>query len=437
MSLRRSAWGHRLAVSAVAVLCLAVVSTGCTAAGGSGGARIVVEQRRTGISDPISISMVGFQPGQSVVLTATARTDAGTYVSRAVFAVPPDGAVSLGTARPLLGDYAGPDAAGPLWSLSGPSQSQGQLESVWANGDVDVRLAALQNGREVATASVHRDGFAERVTARPVFAGDLIRTTDGGSPGGTTYDVRIGTFYDPDPVRAVRRPAVVVVDGDDGGGSAAFAAAQLAAAGYAAFALPAFGPAGQIPGSSALAVESFDAAVRWLRLQPNVDGGRIFVYGTWRASQLALWLAVNSPGEVYGAVAASGTTALLCTSAAGTPVITAEGVAVPCEDPSRTIGSTALLRLDSIPGPVLLACGEDDETLANACEWLRAGRSVRGERPGDVFLEARKAGHSVSTPPLIPVGLQELGPAKAQATEAARRAFWNSVGDLLHRTTRS
>jgi dienelactone hydrolase len=437
MTGRRGVARARRRLVVAVVLCLSAVLAGCTVASAPAGARIVVGERRPGITDPIAISVAGLQPGQSMILTASTRTDSGEYSSRAVYAVPPDGVVSLTTAKPALGAYSGPDSAGVLWSLDGPSQSQGQLESVWANGNLDVQLSAVQNGREVATASVRRSGFAERVSVRPVFAGDLIRTTDGGAPGGTTYDVRIGTFYDPDPVRVVRRPAVVVVDGDDGGGSAAFAAAQLAASGYAAFALPAFGPEGQIPGSSALAVESFDAAVSWLRLQPNVDPERVFVYGTWRASQLALWLAADRPGEAYGAIAASGTTALLCTSVAGSPVVTEEGAPVPCEDPSRTIASTAQLRLDRIPGPVLLACGQRDEILANACEWLGAGRTVRGHRPGDVFIEAAGAGHSISTPPLVPVGLQGFGPRKAQATEDARREFWSAVGAMLRKATRS
>lgn len=418
------------------LLCATLVLTGCTTGGSSAGARIIVEQRRSGITDPIAISVVGLEPGQPLILTASARTEAGEYTSRAVFSVPADGVVSLATTAPLLG-YAGPDSAGILWSLDGPSQSQGQLESVWANGNLNAHLSAVQNGREVATASVRRTGFAERISVRPVFAGDLIRSTDGGSPGGTTYDVRIGTFYDPDPVRAVRRPAVVVVDGDDGGGSASFVAAQLAASGYAAIALPAFGPEGQIPGSSALAVESFDAAVAWLRLQPNVDAQRLFVYGTWRASQLALWLAADRPEAVYGAIAASGTTALLCTSVAGSPVITEDGAPVPCEDPSRTLASTAQIRLDRIQGPILLACGDSDEILANACEWLEAGRSLRDQRPGDTYIVAAGAGHSVSTPPQVPVGLRSFDARKALATEDARRAFWTAVGAMLREATRS
>lgn len=431
---RRRVWAR--GVAAALATALAVGLAGCGSAGGLGSPRFVVAQLRSGITDPLAISVVGLQPGQTLVLTATAEARTGRYHSRAVYSVPPDGEVALWSAHPLLAPYSKPDPAGLIWSLDGPSQSQGELEAAWANDDVNIRLTAVQNGRQVAATTVHRTGFDHSVSTRAIFAGDLIRSTAGGSPGGTTYDVRIGTYYERDPNRAVRRPAVVLIDGDDGGGSATFAAAQLAASGYPTFVLSAFGPEGQIPGSSALSVESFDLAISWLGLQPSVDRGRIFAYGTWRASQLALWFASNQPHQVYGAIAASGTTALLCTSAALTPVLTADGLPVPCEDPARTIADTAQLRLDRIPGPVLLACGEKDEILANACDWLAAGRTVRGDHAGDVFIEAAGAGHSISTPPIVPVGLQGLPAAAAQSTEDARVAFWARVTEMLQAASR-
>jgi hypothetical protein len=46
---------------------------------------------------------------------------------------------------------------------------------------------------------------------------------------------------------------------------------------------------------------------------------------------------------------------------------------------------------------------------------------------GDVFLYADGAGHEISTPPGLPIGLSELPPATAQATEDARVAFWQVV----------
>jgi dienelactone hydrolase len=255
--------------------------------------------------------------------------------------------------------------------------------------------------------------------------------------GGTAYDLRIGTFYRPVSLVSGRKPAVILIDGDDGGASSPFIAGQLARQGFPTFVLPAFGPEGQIPGSSALSVEAFDASLAWLGQQPNIDPARIFTFGTWRAAPLALWLAANEPQRVYGAIGAEGTTALLCTSASGTAIITHDGFGVPCEDGSRTIADMSLIRLDRIPGPLLLACGEADEVLGNACSWLGAGVSVRGSRPGDEFLRAPGAGHAIAVPPMLPVGLSELDPATAQATERARVAFWSGVVLMLGAATRS
>ncbi|MFF1633427.1 acyl-CoA thioesterase/BAAT N-terminal domain-containing protein [Leifsonia sp. NPDC058248] len=424
---------RRAVASIAAVLAVLLALAGCVVAPGSAPTRFVIDQPRSGITDPVAISVVGLQPGQSVVVTASSATTTGPWTARGVYTVPPSGIVALSSARPLIAPYPSPDPAGLLWSMQGPSQSQAQLEDTWAIGDRDIRLKAVQSGREVAATTIHRTGFEHQVSVRFVFAGDLIRGDQNTAPGGTTFDVRIGTFYEPDPSSNAPRAAVLLIDGDDGGGTATFVASQLASAGFATFVVSAFGPEGQIPGSSALSVERMKYGLTWLQRQHDVDSGHIFTFGTWRASQLALWFAAAYPDEIHGAIAASGTTALLCTSAAGSPVLTENGEPVPCEDPQRTIADTAQLPLDRIAGPVLLACGQKDEILANACEWLAAGLTIRRNRPGDVYLSEPGAGHSISTPPLIPVGLQGLSRSGAQATEDARVSFWSHVTALLRR----
>jgi dienelactone hydrolase len=426
---------RRVVASIAAVIVLLLALAGCVVAPASAPTRFVIDQPRSGITDPVSISIVGLQPGQSVVITATTDTKTGPWTAKGVYAVPSSGIVALANARPLIAPYPSSDPAGLLWSMQGPPQSQPQLEDAWAIGDRDIRLKAVQAGREVATTTVYRTGFGHQVSVRFVFAGDLIRGEQNTAPGGTTFDVRIGTFYDPDPRRNTRRAAVLLIDGDDGGGTATFVASQLASEGFATFVVSAFGPEGQIPGSSALSVENIENGLTWLQRQPDVDPGHIFTYGTWRASQLALWFAAARPDAIYGAFAASGTTALLCTSTAGTPVLTENGGPVPCQDPQRTIADTSQVPIDRIAGPVLLACGQSDEILANACEWLAAGRTIRRDRAGDVYLSEPGAGHSISTPPLIPVGLQGLSPSAAQATEDARLSFWSHVTALLRKAT--
>ena len=425
------------AVFAVTALALAVALSGCTADAGTPGTRFVIGQLNSSTTDPVTIALVGLQPGLDVTVVAAVSKGGERWRSRAVYPVSPTGTVDLAAARPSLAAYPGADASGLLWSLEGPSQSQAQLEHTWADGDVDIALAASEGGHVVATATIHRPGLASFATVRPVFAGDVIRNATGKPMGGTAYDLRIGTFYRPVTLVTGRKPAVVLIDGDEGGASAPFVAGQLARAGFPTFVLPAFGPEGQIPGSSALSVEAFDAGLSWLRNQPDVDPQRIFTFGSWRASALALWLASDEPQRVYGAIGASGTTALLCTSAAGTAIITENGVGVPCEDGGRTIADTSLIRLDRIPGPLLLACGEVDEVLGNACSWLGAGVSIRGSRPGDEYIRAPLAGHDIAVPPLLPIGLSALDPATAQSTERARVAFWSGVVLMLQAATRS
>jgi hypothetical protein len=419
----RGRW-RRASVVAGALLVVSVLS-GCGGPPQSIGPRFVVDQLHTGIADPVVLSVVGLRPGGDAVLTATARTATGTWSSRAVYDVPPNGVIDLWRAKPLLAPFAAADSAALLWSLSGPPVSQSGLEQTWARGDVDIRLAAEQDGREVASRIMHRTGFRNATSSREVLARDLLSAPDSGQDvGGTVFDRPIGTLVLPGRVTGSPKPAVIVIDGDDDGGSGAFVAGQLAANGFPAFVLPSFGPTGQIPGSSALAVESFDTARTWLAEQPQVDASRIFVWGTWRAEPLALWFAAVEPDAVYGAIGASGPTALLCTASGGASPLTSRGDPVPCESQVRTIADTPTLRLDRITGPLVLACGSNDEILSNACDWLTAALQARGRRPGDRMLRAEGAGHAISTPPIVPVGLSDLPQSLAQATELARSAFW-------------
>jgi dienelactone hydrolase len=178
-------------------------------------------------------------------------------------------------------------------------------------------------------------------------------------------------------------------------------------------------------------VEAFDAARAWLARHAGVDAHRIVVYGTGRAAPLALWFATHEPGQVYGAIAASGPTAELCASASGAPTLLDQGRPVPCASPDRAVAATRILPLARIPGPVLLACGTADELLPSACDWTRAGGAARGARSAGEALIAEGAADDLSAPPLLPVGLSDLPAATAQATEDARVAFWSRVTALL------
>lgn len=425
---------RRMLGAVVLAAVIAFLGSACTQAGG-GGARFVFSRFGDDMTEPLGIQVSGLEPGVPVVLTARAQTGAGGWSSRAVYAVPPDGRVRLWSQEPLAAPYPQPDGSGLLWGMTGPSLSQRQLEAEWVYGSLDVRFSAEQAGRMVASAQLRRTPLASGTIDRDVRGSDLQGTGDP-EASAIAPTARVGSLVDSVPTPVQLRPGVIVIDGDDGGASGAFASRMIASAGFPVFVLPAFVPAGQIPGSAALSVETFDAVLHWFSSLPIVDEGRVFVYGTGRASSLALWFAANDPERIHGAFAASGATALQCTSSAGSPLLIRHGRALPCANPERTIAGTDILPLQRISGPLVLACGTADRLLPTACDWTRAGEQSRGGHDGDAFLYADGADHDITTPPQLPIGLNELSPATAQATEAARVSFWQVVIAKLAGATR-
>ena len=419
-------------LAAAAVLSAVAALSGCVTAP-AGGAQIVVARFGNATADPVVVSVTGLRPGQDVVLTASATTLAGEWRSRALYAVPPTGTVDTASQQPITAPYVRPDAAAMFWSMSGPSVSQAELERAWAEGPVRIALTAQQQGVRVATTEVQRSPLASQSVERDVSIADLTRDAPAGDavPPATGPGLRVGTLFTPLPTLVHPRPAVLLIDGDDDAASGAFAARRIAAIGFPVLTLPAFGPEGQLPGSAALSVQTFDAARAWLSRRAGVDPDRIVVYGTGPAAPIALWFAANEPGAVYGAIAASGPTAGLCASSSGAPTLLDDGRPVPCADPSRTIADTPILPLSRIPGPLLLACGTADELLPSACDWTSAGAAARGPRAAGETLFADGSADELSAPPMLPIGLRDLPPQTAQATEDARVSFWSRVTALL------
>ena len=163
--MRRVVRRASLALLAAAVA-LAVSACG---AGAEGGPRILFSGFGEGMTQPVGVQLTGLEPGHPVVVDARARTAGGTLSSRAVYAVGPNGRVRLWSQEPLSAPYPRPDGSGLLWSMTGPSLSQQQLESQWVFHGLDVRYTAQQDGRPVASEVLHRVALAAgtRGAARP------------------------------------------------------------------------------------------------------------------------------------------------------------------------------------------------------------------------------------------------------------------------------
>ncbi|WP_240183752.1 acyl-CoA thioesterase/bile acid-CoA:amino acid N-acyltransferase family protein [Leifsonia aquatica] len=399
-------------------LCFAVIAgivlaslAGCSSPS-SGGPRFVVAANPTGVWEPERISLEGFPAGQRVTIAASTRVGGG-WSSQAVYAVPPDGDVDLAHQAPVEAPFAGADPMGLFWTMRSAHGAAATSDETWGGATLTVDLTATVGGLRVAAASVQRVGLTAAAPSRVV-------SEDGLS----------GDFFAPVRQTDGLRPAVLVLDGTDPGTpTGVLEAATLSAMGYPALALSTYGSAGQLEPRRTVPAERLLTAVDWLMAQPGVDDQRIFVMGTSRGAQLALWLAVAHPGLVYGAIAPGGTTGLVCPSPVPSPAITVGGAWVPCVTGTDHVEAASVLDLGRIRGPLVLGCADRDEQLANGCAWMDEAARLRPARPGDSYVRAVGASHLFYTPPFTPLYLP--ADATAQSTERGRDTVWRAIVTAL------
>lgn len=402
----------RLVAALVAVAAVGLATlTGCASAA-AGGPRFVVASNPTGVWQPVHVSLEGLPPGGRVTISAV-TTSAGTWSSRAVYAVPPDGRVDLARQAPVEAPYSGADPMGLFWTMRSAHGAAATSDQTWGGATLSVDLSATIGGLRVAATHLQRVGLGAAAPASAVFDDGLS-----------------ADYFAPVLHTEGLRPGVLVLDGTDPGTpTGVLAAATLSAMGYPALDLSTFGEAGQLEPRRTVPAERLLAAVDWLAAQPGVDDQRIFVLGTSRGAQLALWLAVAYPGLVYGAIAPGGTTGLVCPSPVPSPAITVGGAWVPCVTGTNDVEAASVLDLGRIRGPVVLGCAGSDEQLANGCAWMDEAARLRPARPGDSYVRATGAAHLFYTPPYSPLNLPEG--AAAQPTERGREVLWRAIAAAL------
>lgn len=112
-------------------------------------------------------------------------------------------------------------------------------------------------------------------------------------------DVVGGRLFCP---RDMSGPAIVAMGGSEGG-LPAHMARLLAAEGYCCLALGYFGAAGLPRHLVNVPLDYVEAAIDWLRAQPQVDGDRIGVIGASKGAELALLSAARFPQAIAVVVA--------------------------------------------------------------------------------------------------------------------------------------
>jgi dienelactone hydrolase len=156
---------------------------------------------------------------------------------------------------------------------------------------------------------------------------------------------------------AGRRPAVLVFGGSGGGLTTGMAAALLAAHGYPSLALAYFKVPGLPRALHNIPLEYFTRALGVLRAQPGVDPDHVMVAGESRGGEAALLLGAYFPRLVNGVIA--GVPSSVVNPGwpdTGRPAWTIRGRPFP--DPPGT--AQAVIPVERIRGPILLACGEQD-----------------------------------------------------------------------------
>ena len=341
------------------------------------------------VDQPVAVTGRGLPAGARTTLTARARdTDGITWSATAQLEATSAGEVSLG--QPSLGgSYTGINPMG-LFTLMAPPPGSAPDWFLYPDAGYDVTVQASVGGRVAATATVRRQGpTAVGVAER------RLRPAKGGI---------YGNLYLPKHI-AGRRPAVLVFSGSGGGLTTSFAAALLAAHGYPSLALAYFKAPGLPRTLHNIPLEYFTRALGVLRDQPGVDPRHVLVAGVSRGGEAALLLGAHFPQLVNGVVAGVPSSVVNPGERpdASRPAWTLGGRPLPAVSPSefgrpdQTSNPRAVIPVERIRGPVLLACGEQDliwpscATVDAATARLRAHRFAHPV----TALRYREAGHLI------------------------------------------
>jgi acetyl esterase/lipase len=337
---------------------------------------------------PVSVMVQGLPAGAGTTLTATATdTDGITWSATAQFKATSAGEVSLG--QPSVGgSYTGVNPMG-LFTLMAPPQGSAPDWFLYGDAGYDVILEAAVGGRVAATATVHRQG--------PTAVGVVERRLRPATGG--VY----GNLYLPRHA-AGRRPAVLVVGGSGGGLTTSMAAALLAAHGYPSLALAYFKAPGLPQSLHNIALEYFTSGLKLLRAQPGVDPGHVLVAGESRGGEAALLLGARFPRLVNGVIAGVPSSVVHPGwPDASRPAWTLGGRPLPAMSPSEFGLPTppgrakAVIPVERIRGPLLVACGEQDVVWPSCgyVDAITARLRAHGFAAPVTALRYRDAGHLI------------------------------------------
>ena len=194
-------------------------------------------------------------------------------------------------------------------------------------------------------------------------------------------------YYRPD---LTNRLGVLVLGGSEGGKPRSYLMKYLATHGYPNLAVAYFNYKGLPESLESIPLEYFDNAISWMRTNGQAGVDRVVVFGASRGAELALLLASVNP-KISGVVALSPSSVVWFGLPKELPIVpcsswTLGGKPVPCmpyygssnfvpadmhvmyEKTVESLGrrelvEKAVIKVEQIHGPILLASGHDDPII--------------------------------------------------------------------------
>src|SRR5579864_7050439 len=266
----------KVLVSAAILVCAIAAQVADWRPATATGVEIHAGTTMSAIDAPVSLTVTGLKPGETLRLEADQQRFNFPMRASAVFAANAAGTVDVGRQSPISGDYSGTDPMGLFWSMRPVDASRAFVHHPGDElKDFDVRLSAYDGARLVATSTIHR-----YVLPASVMHAEIDR------------DGLIAAYFA--PRGAKKLPGLIVLNGSDGG-LQPDTAAVLARHGYCTLALAYFGIDGLPKYLENIPIETVDRARKLLVSMPEVDKDRIGVVGFSKGAELALLAASHFP----------------------------------------------------------------------------------------------------------------------------------------------
>jgi dienelactone hydrolase len=268
---RRSSGGYLFCLFMTVCLCVLFSCTDIYSAG----VELQVSPLRAPLDTPVTITVSGLQPAQTATLRARmADEDGNPWSSLATFNADKNGMINPSRQAPYAGTYGIVSPMGLIWSLT--AERAGTL--IYGKNTLEpmsIDLSLEVEGKTIAVRNLQRLSIPDTVIMEHVKKDGLV-----------------GIFFRPNS--GGPHPGVILFNGS-GGGLWVDQAANLAAHGYATFALGVFGADGLPDRLNDIPLEYFEKGIGWMNGNPAVEKGRLAVMGRSRGGELAVLLGSRFP----------------------------------------------------------------------------------------------------------------------------------------------